>query len=354
MTLIAGIISRNSNHQVPVSICDSLRKAISRSLSDEITVFKNSSSYFVKTDIGAFGVPAFKTDEDGLITLIAGEPLLSFNDDGKRQDRQKDTDFIHKECANGNFDVFRKAQGMFCAVNYQPSGGTISLIADKLCLRPLYFWINEKYVIFASALRILEGIAEIPKQMDIRALTEMVGLGYPLGDRTPYMNVFLLKAAEIVQITENKISRRQYWRWDEIETSSDSEENLLSELYGQFENATARRIGNDKTTLAYLSGGLDSRCVVAALHSQNVRVHTFNFSRPNTQDQMCGLDFARKINTIHEEVQKEPGNLVPDYALLMAQAWSASKNRENFSAEHPALVWNGEGGSVALGHVHIN
>ncbi len=184
MTLIAGIISRNSNHQVPVSICDSLRQSISRNSSDGISVFKNQSSFFVKSDIGAFGVPAFKSDEDGSITLIAGEPLLSFNDDGKRQDRQKDTDFIHKECANGIFDVFRKAQGMFCAVNYQPSGGTISLIADKLCLRPLYFWINEKYVIFASALRILEGIAEIPKQMDVRALTEMVGLGYPLGDRS--------------------------------------------------------------------------------------------------------------------------------------------------------------------------
>lgn len=354
MTLIAGVISRNSNHPVSVSVCNSLRRLISRNSSDKIDVFKNQSSFFVKVDIGAYENPGFKTDENGFLTLIAGEPLLSFDGIKARHNRMDDVDLIHNQCANGNWNIFNRAEGSFCAVHYQPSVGRLNLIADKLCLRPLYYWIDEKYVIFSSALRVLEGIDEIPKTMDVRAVTEIIGLGYPLGNRTPYMNIFLLKAAEAVEITEHNISRRHYWNWDEVEVSTDSEENLLAKLYQSFNNAVARRIGNDKTTLAFLSGGLDSRCVVAALHSRNVLTHTFNFARPNTQDQIFGLEFARKVNVIHAEAPKEAGNLVPDYSSLMAQAWSGSKHREQFPAEHPALVWNGEGGSVALGHVHLN
>jgi ribosomal protein L9 len=190
--------------------------------------------------------------------------------------------------------------------------------------------------------------------MDVRAVTEIVGLGYPLGARTPYANIFLLKAAEVVEITEKNISRFHYWRWDEIAPSVEPEEKLLEELYGRFENAVARRNRSDTTTIAYLSGGLDSRCVVAALHSQNVRVHTFNFARPHTQDQIFGLDFARQVDAIHEEVPKEAGDHVPDYSSLMAQVWNASRHRAAHPAERPGLVWSGEGGSVDLGHVHIS
>ena len=221
-------------------------------------------------------------------------------------------------------------------------------------MRPLYYWIDESYVIFASALRVLKAAVEIPKKMDVRAIIEMVPLGYPLSNRTPYVGIFLLKASEIVRVSQKKISYRQSWNWDESEPSVETEEKLLSQLHSRFEEAVARRNRRDRTSAAYLSGGLDSRCVVAALHAQNVRVHTFNFARPGTQDQIFGLDFARRINAIHEEVPKEAGDLVPDYSSLMARAWNASRHRPVCPAERPALVWSGEGGSVALGHVHMN
>ncbi len=157
-----------------------------------------------------------------------------------------------------------------------------------------------------------------------------------------------------MRVSQKKISYRQYWNWDESEPSVETEEKLLSQLHSRFEEAVARRNRRDRTSAAYLSGGLDSRCVVAALHAQNVRVHTFNFARPGTQDQIFGLDFARRINAIHEEVPKEAGDLIPDYSSLMARAWNASRHRPVCPAERPALVWSGEGGSVALGHVHMN
>jgi asparagine synthase (glutamine-hydrolysing) len=353
MTLIAGIVSRG-NYPVPASVCDSLRKLISRHSADEVKVFRDERSCLVKVDIGVYGEPAFRMDGQGAVTLLAGEPLLSLSEERGWQSREDDTALIHEGCLRGRWEVLQKAQGVFCAAHYQPARHSLILMADKLCLRPLYYWADEEFVIFASALRILEGLSTIPKRMDLRAVTEIVGLGYPLGRRTPYADISLLKAGEVVEITEGEISRQSYWRWDSITTASEPEEELLPALYERFESAVARRNRKDKTTVAYLSGGLDSRCVVAALHSLQVRVHTFNFARPHTQDRIFGLDFARQVNAIHEEVPKEAGDHVPDYSSLMAHVWKASKHRGAQPAERPGLVWSGEGGSVALGHVHLN
>lgn len=45
--------------------------------------------------------------------------------------------------------------------------------------------------------------------------------------------------------------------------------------------------------------------------------------------------------------------MVPDYSSLMAKVWAAANGRSDSPAERPAIVWSGEGGSVALGHVHL-
>lgn len=353
MTLIAGIISRKRDLTVSRSVCDVLRKTISRDPADEITVFDDKRSYFVKLDISAFSEQSHKIGQNAALTLLTGEPLLDSEGHEKWHSREKDLVSIHEKLSDRDFNILRNANGAFSAVHYDPAMGKVDLIADKLGLRPLYFWIGDDYLIFASALRILEQIKEIPKAMDVRAVTQMVGLGYALGERTPYSDIHMLRGGEVVTVTEKEVSRQKYWRWDEIQLLDTSEDKLLGELYGRFNQAISRRIRTDKTTAAYLSGGLDSRCIVAALRDKNVRVHTFNFARPHTQDQVFGLQFADKIGAAHEEIPKKAGDLVPDYSALMSDVWRATNSNSSSPAERPAIVWSGEGGSVALGHVHL-
>ena len=219
--------------------------------------------------------------------------------------------------------------------------------------RPLYFWLDDDLVVFASALRILEELPFVPKKMDLRGVTEVVALGTPLADRTPYAGIFLLKSAEIVQITNEGTSRSSYWRWDEIKTESDSEPVRLATVYDSFQSAIKRRNGNDKATAAYLSGGLDSRCIVAALCHNGVRVRTVNFARPGTQDYCFGNDFAEKIGSVHESIPKEKGDNIPDYSSLMARALGGS-NPGQWPAARRQLAWSGESGSGLLGGVGLS
>jgi len=345
MSLFAGIINRRGR-SLPDSVCSSLAQSISRNPIDEVISFRYASAYFAKIDVGAFGEPGSFANQHGTLSLLTGEPLLS---DGRYSNRQQELRVLHDQCLQNNWDAFKGADGTFCFVHYQPQTGSLTLVADKVGVRPLYFWMNDELVVFASTLRVLEECPLVPKKMDLRAVTEMVALDAPLSDRTPYAGLRLLKAGEIVEITNETVSTRSYWRWDQIEISNDPEAVRLQTIHDEFQTAVARRIKGDKAAAAYLSGGLDSRLCVAALIHDDVTVHSFNFARTGTQDCFFGNDFAEKIGSIHQSVPKQSGDSVPDYSSLMA---AALKNLSP-NHEHPRLVWSGEGGSMLLGHIHL-
>src|SRR5439155_551720 len=197
-----------------------------------------------------------------------------------------------------------------CAVHYPPDAGRLTLVTDKLGVRPLYYWIGEDHVIFATAMRVLEALAEVPKQMDLRAVTEAACFGFPLGDRTPYQGVRALRAAEVVQVSGAGVARSQYWRWDDIPPARRPQQELLQEAYDRFTAAVACRRRGDRTTTAFLSGGLDSRCVVAALRAQGAEVHAFNFALPGTQDRILGAACAAALGARHHQ-----GTMRPDAVL---------------------------------------
>ena len=360
MTLFAGIISRR-NQALPDAACASLAQSISRNANDEVMVFRDRVSYFAKVDIGALGGAGFYVDANGAMSLLTGEALLAEPDGDvitSHRSRLQDLTTLHDQFLENNWDGLRQADGTFSIVHYQPASGTLALVADKLGVRPLYYWLNDDLVVFASALRILEECPLVPKKMDLRAVTEMVGLDTPLADRTPYAGVSLLKAGEVVRVRQHDASRRCYWRWDEIEVSDEPEETRLATVYASFQSAVSRRLRNDKATTAYLSGGLDSRCVVTALSGSCIRVRTANFARPGTQDYHFGNQFAETIRSTHQSLPKAQGDRVPDYSSLMAQAVTVfdekRKQTGELATERRRVVWSGEGGSCLLGHIHLN
>jgi asparagine synthase (glutamine-hydrolysing) len=335
MTLIAGLYSRRPD--VPVDRAS-----------------RDVRCCIVHADIGAFGVRALHRDaqEGGSITAMTGEAFFAPIAGEKRRDRADDVRRLHEAAARGDWDVLRTSRGVFSVAHYDPRAATLTLITDKLSVRPLYIYISDEHVIFASALRILEQLPMVRRVMDLRGVTETTSFGFSLGVRTPYANITRLRAGERMTISAAGVQASQYWRWDEIPSSGAPFEDLARRAFEAFDEAVQLRRGGDGTALAFLSGGLDSRAIVVALHEQGVRLHTFNFARPGTLDQRFGRLFATTIGTQHEEVPM--GNENPRWAMLMARAWQESPHRAESGVEHPAIAWSGDGGSVGIGHVYIS
>ena len=98
---------------------------------------------------------------------------------------------------------------------------------------------------------------------------------------------------------------------------------MSKEAYDKFTTAIDRRLRSDTSAIAFISGGLDSRCVVAELCKRNVEVYTFNFSLSREQDQVLSAEFARQIGAIHKEF---PRNLDVSLSMEVPAALNKLKN----------------------------
>jgi asparagine synthetase B (glutamine-hydrolysing) len=343
MTLIAGIFNRKGR-ALADSVCRELAQSVSRHPGDVVETIRKPNAFFAKLDLGAFSSKGV-IESDDTISLLTGEPLL----ERASTDRNDDLRILHGDLVDRYFDRLKDASGAFSIAHYQSQPASLTFIGDKCALRPLYFWISDEFVVFAGALRIIEACSLVPKKMDLRGVTEIVALNTTLGNRTPYVDVHRLTPGLVIEITRDQVQSRSYWRWDRIDSAGEGAAARLEAVHDAFAHAIARRMGDEQSTSAFLSGGLDSRLIVAALREHGAKVHTVNFALTGTQDQFLGNEFARQAGTIHQSIPRETGDQVPDYSSLMA---GVLKNW-NRDCERPSLVWSGEGGSTTLGFVRF-
>lgn len=349
MSLIAGVFSRDPRLDVPDAAVIALRAAMSRTPGETVITLRRPGVAITKVDLGAFGDPGHIELPGGTLAAVAGEPLLHCG----AATRVRDIEELAEAChAGSEASVLRDARGTFCGAVFDGRRRRLTLFSDNFGIRPLYIGHSGEWVVFASALRIIEQSGLIPLTLSERAVTEAVGFGFPLADRTPYHEVQLLRPAEIAQVERDySLSTYRDWAaWASPPQYSDVEAGL-DETYGAFRRAVEIRLRSDTVTAAFLSGGLDSRCVVAVLRDLGSTVYTFNASIPETADQRLGAAFAAACQTHHTEVPPAMGS--PAYVPRAMRAWERLGFGAPQRAERPLLLWSGDGGSVGVGYVYV-
>ena len=102
---------------------------------------------------------------------------------------------------------------------------------------------------------------------------------------------------------------------------------------------------------SFLSGGVDSRCVVAALRKRGIDVHGFTFARQASQELAFATEYAKRAGVDHQVApyERRPGDAV----VHMLSRWISTNVLESKKPERERIVWAGDGGSVGLGSVYM-
>ncbi|MEO7560712.1 MAG: asparagine synthase-related protein [Nitrosospira sp.] len=355
MSIFAGVLVRRPGQVIPAKLIDELKATVSRYPGDEGAriEFADESIFIVKIDVGALGETGESSTSEG-VAFVAGDPILHLDPGALPISRAESLQAIAHDLAAGQHSALRSCRGTYCAAVYERSDRRLHLMTDKLGVRPIYCWVSPDYLVFATALRILEAVSFCKKSINLQGIAEIACFGYPLSDRTPYENIFSLHAGEVVSSDAAGLQRRRYWRWDELSVPPTSGIASPERLYRLFTDAVRLRLRGQKVAASFLSGGLDSRAVVAALKDAGAKVIAANLAAPGSQDDVFGRLAAEKLGAHYSHLQFRPLIEGDPYSKATVSEWLNSAEVLVHGLQRPRVVWGGDGGSVGLGHVYLN
>jgi asparagine synthase (glutamine-hydrolysing) len=172
-----------------------------------------------------------------------------------------DTEVIlhaYEEYGDKCVDLFN---GMFVFVIYDTVKDEIFIARDRLGIKPLYYYVDNKRIVFASEIKAILRDPSIPLAFNREAIIEYLMFQMTLDHKTLFKNIFLLKPGHYARINHEGIDITKYWEIKFDQTSRDPA-SYVKEFKRILHNAVERHMISNVPLGAYLSGGFDSTSVV--------------------------------------------------------------------------------------------
>jgi hypothetical protein len=154
--------------------------------------------------------------------------------------------------------------GSFTAVIADPPDDSVTLVTDHMDSRPLYTMIHNGKLYFASEVKGLAAVFELPCEADVSSVLSLAVRGFFLRHRTLMKDVQQMDYATVCHVRHGRVRSWPYWRYV-IEPSPDKGyRNYLEEFANLLRQAVNRRVSGGRVAVM-LSGGIDSRGISCCL-----------------------------------------------------------------------------------------
>jgi asparagine synthase (glutamine-hydrolysing) len=196
---------------------------------------------------------------------------------GHRFRTRSDTEaIVHAYEEWGVTGCAERLRGMFAFAIWDERAQTLSLVRDRLGVKPLYYAELGGDLVFASEIKSLLAVPELDDRVDDEALAAYLSLRYVPAPATLFRGVRKLPPATALVWRHGATQRSTYWDLAEVpplEVPPTEAEAALA-LRERIDQATRLRLMSEVPLGAFLSGGLDSTVITAAM------LHTMELGRP--------------------------------------------------------------------------
>lgn len=221
-----------------------------------------------------------------------------------------DTEVILHSYEEWGPECLSRFVGMFAFAIWDKKYNRLFIARDRLGIKPLYYWLDNEKLVFASEIKSILEDSRIERRIDPKGLINYFTFGHSVAPDTIYQNIKKLLPGHYLVCENGKASIRQYWD----APLPGCTENMgvayyKSKVYEFLEQSVQRRMIADVPLGVFLSGGIDSS-IITGLMSQlsDQPVRTFS----------VGFDFGEEYNELED-------------ARLVA---------EHFDTEHHELLLN--------------
>jgi asparagine synthase (glutamine-hydrolysing) len=256
-------------------------------------------------------------------------------------------------------DLLHRLRGMFALAIWDRDRERLILARDRVGKKPLYWRTDHDSIRFASELKSLAQDPDMPREIDLTALHHYLSFRYVPAPQSIYQGVRKLPPGHFLTWERGQVTVRRYWRLDHSPrpvTDERQEEERLRELLLE---ATRIRMVSERPLGAFLSGGIDSSAVVAAMAMQSpepVKTFCVGFDDRWYDERHKARLIADRYATDHHEfvVTSDLLDVLPRLTWHFDEPFADSSAIPSFyvaqmSRQHVTVVLNGDGGDECFG-----
>ena len=187
----------------------------------------------------------------------------SLLEEGYFFDSYSDTEVLLMSYIAWGVNCIKKFNGIFAFAIYDEEKERVFLARDQMGVKPLFYSINNKNIIFASEIKAILANPMVKAQIDREGITELFALGPAVvPGKAIYKNILEIAPANCLLISKENIKVWEYWKVT-LEENKETVEEAAEHVRLLLFDAIKRQLVGDVPICTFLSGGLDSSAISA-------------------------------------------------------------------------------------------
>jgi asparagine synthase (glutamine-hydrolysing) len=251
-------------------------------------------------------------------------------------------------------NCFRRLRGMFAIVLWDGRNRKMILARDRVGKKPLFYFHDGFRLAFASEMKAILALPDIPREIDLQAVSDYFSLLYVPTPKSIFKHIRKVRPGHYVVVSNKGLREVEYWDLSFAPTQELTEEQWCERVLDTYREAVRLRLISDVPLGAFLSGGVDSSSVVA-LMAELIAGRLTTCSIGFKEKEFDELDYARVIASQFKTEHHEE-TVVPDAVGIVERlAWHYDEPFADSSAvptyyvskvarEHVTVALAGDGG----------
>lgn len=306
-------------------------------------------------------------NEDGKVAVVLNGEIYNFRELRERLRRrghsfatQGDTEVIVHLYEEHGTRCVEHLHGMFAFALWDSERRQLLLARDRVGKKPLFYALRRGGLSFASEISALLCDPAVKREVDTSSIDCFLSYQYVPAPRTAFAHVKKLPPATTLILRNGVPTLNRYWRLDySAKRPPGPATELYEEIREEIREAVRRRLVADVPVGVFLSGGIDSSAVVAAMaeaSSNPVKTFSIGFDDPTFDELPYARLVADRYETDHHELVVRPDavELLPTIVRHHGEPFADASAIPTFhlaalARRHVTVALNGDGGDESFG-----
>ncbi|HNP35101.1 MAG TPA: asparagine synthase (glutamine-hydrolyzing) [Woeseiaceae bacterium] len=247
------------------------------------------------------------SNEDGTVRVVFNGEIYNFRElrrelqrCGHRFQTESDTEvLVHGYEEYGDAFVER-LNGMFAFALHDMRNKRLLVARDHLGIKPLFYSTPGNTLVWGSEIKALLATGRVERDLDVDSLGEFFAWEYVPGTGTLFKDIRKLEPGHmlVVDLKAGTIDDREYWDIPlQEEDHGPSYDEWADALEAKIDECVQRQLVADVPLGAFLSGGVDSSLVVAAMGQANT--FSIGFDDPSYNELAYSQQVADHLGVAH-------------------------------------------------------